>query len=95
MGDRLGQQLLKAGRLTPEDLHAGATRQKRTNQKLGEVLVEMKFLSAEELQGELGRYDGHTQGVALENRRPGPRWLGFALSRPSRRRRRPTRRRPA
>jgi hypothetical protein len=52
-GDRLGQRLLRAGRITAEDLRIALRKQKRSNQKLGEVLVEMRLITPEELSEEL------------------------------------------
>jgi type IV pilus assembly protein PilB len=45
----LGQQLLNAGVLTPEELDAALSEQTVKEQRLGEVLVEMGFVTEEDL----------------------------------------------
>jgi len=45
----LGQQLLHAGVLTPEELEAALSEQSAKKQRLGEVLVEMGFVEEEDL----------------------------------------------
>jgi type IV pilus assembly protein PilB len=45
----LGQRLVSAGIITPEELHSALGQQAAKNLRLGEALVEMGFLSAEEL----------------------------------------------
>jgi len=50
---RLGEKLLKSGRLDAKILHDALRRQKRTGRRLGDVLVEMGHLTREELEKEL------------------------------------------
>ena len=50
---RLGDQLVRSGRLSEDDLRKAVRTQKRTGKKLGEVLVELGLLSNEELELEL------------------------------------------
>lgn len=50
---KLGDVLIKAGVLTPEQLEAGLQGQKKTGQPLGKVLVAMKLLSEEKLLNSL------------------------------------------
>lgn len=47
---RLGQRLLRDGALTQETLTEALRRQKRSNRRLGDILVEMDVLSAEQLE---------------------------------------------
>lgn len=54
-GDRLGQRLVREGIITQEDLTRALRRQKRTHQKLGEVLLEMKLVTHKDLGEELNR----------------------------------------
>lgn len=51
--NRLGNRLLKNGRVTEKDLHEALRRQKRGNRRLGEILVEMGVLTEEVLAAEL------------------------------------------
>jgi hypothetical protein len=54
-GGRLGQRLLKQGLIGQEDLVRALRQQKRSNQKLGEVLVDMKLITPENLSEELDK----------------------------------------
>ncbi len=47
---RLGQRLLRDGAVTQESLTEALRRQKRSNRRLGDILVEMDVLSAEQLE---------------------------------------------
>lgn len=53
--DRLGQRLVREGVISPEDLTRALRQQKRSNQKLGEVLMEMKLVTPEDLGEELNK----------------------------------------
>jgi hypothetical protein len=47
----LGELLIQAKRITPEQLEHALQKQQRTGKKLGEVLVRLQVISAEELDG--------------------------------------------
>ncbi len=49
---RLGQRLVRKGRLSDSDLQQALRRQKRTRQRLGDILVEMNLIGREELERE-------------------------------------------
>ena len=53
-GPRIGDLLVDAGVITPEDLKAALTRQKGSKKRLGEVLVEMEVLTGSQLLAVLG-----------------------------------------
>ena len=46
---RLGEILIEAGKLDEETLKKALEKQKTTNAKLGETLIEMKFITEEEM----------------------------------------------
>ncbi len=48
-GQRLGERLVKAGIITPEQLREALRKQKRSHLPLGDVLVDMKIITAEEV----------------------------------------------
>jgi len=50
---RLGEKLVNSGRLSEELLTEALRRQKRTNKKLGEVLIEMGNMTTEDVQAAL------------------------------------------
>lgn len=50
--DRLGERLVQEGVLDKDDLQSALRKQKRTDQKLGEILVEMKLVKPEDLDRE-------------------------------------------
>ncbi len=52
-GERLGDRLVKSGRITPEQLREALRRQKRENRPLGEVLVAMKAVTEEDVRNAL------------------------------------------
>ncbi len=54
-GDRLGERLVAAGRISPEQLEQAIATQDAVPGKLGAVLVQLGFLTLEELQAELRR----------------------------------------
>jgi len=49
LGDRLGPRLLREGAVSEADLKRALRAQKRTNKRLGEMLVEMEILSQDKL----------------------------------------------
>jgi adsorption protein B len=53
MESRLGRRLVKEGRLSEEDLQRALRQQKRTDHRLGEILVDMNLLTQEQLNEEL------------------------------------------
>ncbi len=53
VADRLGPRLLRSGIITDSQLKEALRKQKRSNRRLGEILVEMNALSAEELETQL------------------------------------------
>ena len=52
-GPRLGEHLVRSGRLKEEDLRKALRTQKRTGKMLGEVLVDLNFMTRSELEEEL------------------------------------------
>ncbi len=50
-GARLGERLVQAGKLTPDQLREALRRQKRANRPLGAVLAEMNLITADEVAG--------------------------------------------
>jgi adsorption protein B len=55
VSQRLGERLVREGRISPDQLATALRRQKRTNQRLGETLVWMNLITTEELQDVLRR----------------------------------------
>jgi adsorption protein B len=53
LNKRIGPRLVQEGKITQEQLHLALQKQKRSNQKLGEVLIEMELLTPEELNEHL------------------------------------------
>ena len=53
--DRLGERLVAAGRITPEQLEQAIATQDAVPGRLGATLVQLGFLTVEELQTELRR----------------------------------------
>lgn len=49
-GERLGERLIKSGLITPEQLREALRRQKRENRPLGEILVDMKVVTADKVK---------------------------------------------
>jgi len=47
--DRLGQLLVRQGKLTPEQLETVLTKQRTTKKRIGEIVVEMRLVEAQEL----------------------------------------------
>ena len=62
---RLGDLLRKAKRLSPRELAVAVGEQKRTNEKLGEVLVRLGLIDELELDAVLMLQDDFNQGDAL------------------------------
>lgn len=48
-GERLGEHLVKTGRITPADLVKAVRSQKRTGERLGDILVKLGLVSREEI----------------------------------------------
>lgn len=71
----LGELLIQAGHITPEQLEYALAEQKKTGEKLGEVLVRMRLLTDRQLNAVLDfqRMQGD------EKRSPGPLRLGELL----------------
>ena len=53
LSDRLGPRLVREGKITDEQLKQALRKQKRSNQKLGEILVDMELITSEELNVKL------------------------------------------
>ncbi|MBU0730298.1 MAG: glycosyl transferase family protein [Proteobacteria bacterium] len=51
----LGSRLIEEGMITPEQLETAIRRQKRTNERLGAVLIDIKAINAEDLDNALSR----------------------------------------
>jgi adsorption protein B len=54
-GNRLGERLVKAGKITPEQLREALRQQKRANRPLGEVLESMHVVTREEVSEALSK----------------------------------------
>lgn len=54
---RLGQYLLDRNVLTPETLRDALRRQKRTNQRLGDILVTMKLITEESMEEHINAFE--------------------------------------
>ncbi len=48
--DRLGPRLLREGLISPEELKEALRRQKRSNQRLGDIIIEMDLLTREQIE---------------------------------------------
>ena len=72
----LGQQLLQANLITPDELEAALECQSRKGQRLGEVLIELGFLSEEQLLPFLHRQLG-LPAVQLREGLVDPRVVGL------------------
>lgn len=53
LSDRLGARLLKAGKITAAQLKEALRRQKRSGRRLGDLLVELKAVTVEDVEREL------------------------------------------
>ena len=54
-GARLGEHLVRSGRLTEDDLRKALRTQKRSGKKLGEVLADLDLMTREEVEQELAK----------------------------------------
>ncbi|RME60869.1 type II/IV secretion system protein [Candidatus Parcubacteria bacterium] len=57
---RLGEQLIDAGIIRPDQLQVALAEQKRTGKKLAETLRELGFISEEQAKNVLGEVTGHS-----------------------------------
>ena len=57
-GGKLGQILLQSGKITEEQLDKALARQRETNKRLGQVLVELKFVTEGDIAAVLGKQLG-------------------------------------
>ena len=53
LSKRLGPRLVQQGVITEDQLKSALRKQKRTNQQLGEILIEMDLLTQEKLNKHL------------------------------------------
>lgn len=53
LGDRVGARLLRSGKITELQLKEALRRQKRTGQRIGDILVGMKVINHDEVEHEL------------------------------------------
>lgn len=53
LGDRVGARLLRSGKITESQLKEALRRQKRTGQRIGDILVGMKVINHDEVEHEL------------------------------------------
>jgi len=54
-GERLGERLVKSGKITLKQLREALRRQKRTDRPLGEILVDMKIITEGEIREALAK----------------------------------------
>ncbi len=54
-GERVGAKLLRSGKITPDQLKEALRRQKRSGERIGDILVGMKVIQQEEVENELAK----------------------------------------
>jgi len=71
---RLGERLVQEGKITPDQLSIALMEHKRSEQKLGEILVSMGFVDVEVVREAVGSYVGYAS-MSLKEVVPDPKAL--------------------
>ena len=73
---RLGERLVEQGHISPDQLTIALTEHKKTNQRLGEILVAMGFVEVDVVREAVGSYVGYAS-MSLKEVVPDPKAISL------------------